>query len=216
MASRRRSYGLITVETAFFLRGGDTIVPRIKVLVADASETRRSALRDGLVRLGCQVLAEANSVPDMLRKVRTVLPDLVIIDEGLEGGNALEAARIIESDDLAAILIMVRRRDNPDLKEFHYCFYPVTETSLVAAVDAALLYRERIRGLRKEVQKLKETLNTRKVVEKAKGILMKTMNLDEEQAHRLIQKQSMNKGIPVREVARAIILTYEIGKETKD
>ncbi len=190
-------------------------MPMTRVIIADASDTRRSVLKEALAALGCKVLAEANSVPDMLRKVRAILPHLVIIDEELKGGNVLEAARIIEADDLAAILIVVRQRDNLYVRDFPYCFYPVTQTSLLAAVDVALLYHKRIRDLSKEVQKLKESLDTRKVVEKAKGILMKTLNLGEEEAHRLIQKQSMNKGIPLRDVARAIILAHEIGKENE-
>lgn len=189
-------------------------MPRTKVLVADSSESRRPALKTMLSSLGYQVLGEAKSVPDLLRKTRDLEPDVVLFDLKLEGGSPLEAAQIIEYDDLASIVV-IASSNNPDVRDFHYCIYPFTETSLMAAVDAALLYRKRTRELRKEIQKLRETLETRKTVDKAKALLMKNAGIGEEEAHRLIQKQSMNKGIPLKEVAEAIILAYEIQESGK-
>lgn len=191
-------------------------MPRIKVLISDSSEVSRRMLRDILVRLGCQVVNEAGSVPDLLRKVRATSPHLVILDPSLGGGNALEAARIIEEDDLASVLLVVSSLQNSEVRNFHYCLKPVTEGSLIAVLDAALLYRERVRNLRKEINRLKEALENRKVLDKAKGVLMKTLNIDEEQAYRLMQKQSMNKGVPMKQIANAIILAYEVGRDKED
>jgi len=188
-------------------------VPRIKVMVGDSADTSRRNLKDILGRLGYQVVADATSVPDLLRKTRMILPNLVVLDTNLTGGNALEAARIVEEDDLSSVLLLVSSLDHPEIRDFHYCLKPFSEGSLIAMIDAALLYRKRVRALRKELNKVREALDSRKVVEKAKGILMRLLDTDEEQAYRLLQKQSMNRGIPMKDIANAIILAHEVGRD---
>lgn len=81
----------------------------------------------------------------------------------------------------------------------------------MAAADSTLMNFERMLNLEKEVAMLKNTIETRKVVEKAKGLLMEKLGLTEVEAFRKIQHQSMDKGIPMKQVADAIILTYNIG-----
>jgi two-component system, response regulator PdtaR len=70
--------------------------------------------------------------------------------------------------------------------------------------------RRRVQGLEKEIEELRNTLDTRKEVEKAKGLLMRNLNLSEADAFKRIQKQSMDRGIPMKEIAKAIILAYDI------
>ena len=70
--------------------------------------------------------------------------------------------------------------------------------------------KKRIRDLENEIDELKSSLDTRKEVEKAKGLLMRNLNLSEPEAFKRIQKQSMDRGIPMKEIAKAIILAYDI------
>lgn len=202
--------------TPFFAQGGDGVVPRYKVVVADANPTQRRHLKDALAQMGCQVVAEATSVPDLLRKVRLTSPQLVVLDPALGGGRALEAARIVEEDGLASVVLVVADTRDPQVRDFHYVVRPFNEGAFSAAVDAVMLHRRKVEELRREVRRLRDTLESRKLVEKAKGILMRNLGVSEEQAYRSMQKQSMDKGIPLKDIAAAVILASEVGRPSGD
>lgn len=185
-------------------------MPNINVLLGISSEVLRRNIKDILTCSGCRILAETTSVPDLLRKVRTISFDLVIMDLKLSGGNVLEAARIVEEDDLSVVLLLVSDLDSQEVRNFHYLLLPVARRSVVAAVDAVMLYKNRVQSLRKDLHRLREAMNNRKLIEKAKGILMRSLHLDEQDAYRLIQKQSMDRGVPMKDIAAAVILANEI------
>lgn len=188
-------------------------MPRARVILGDSKDASRKTLRDMLTRNGYMVQAESTNVPDVLRKCRTLFPDLVIIDSNIEGGSFLELAGIIESDNISSVLIITGDSDNYGVRDYAHLKKPVIEETLVPVIEVSLLYRERVNSMKEEVNRLREDIQTRKLVEKAKGILMKYMQVDENQAYRMIQKESMNKGVPKKEIARAIILAYPMTNE---
>jgi response regulator NasT len=190
--------------------GGGTVVPHINVLLGISSDELREGMKDILTGSGCRILAETTSVPDLLRKVRAISCDLVIMDLQLSGGNVLEAARIVEEDDLSVVLLLVSDLSSQEVRYFHYLLLPVARRSVIAAIDAVMLYKNRIQSLRQDLHKLREAMNNRKLIEKAKGILMKSLRLDEQDAYRLLQKQSMDRGVPMKDIAAAVILASEI------
>ena len=79
----------------------------------------------------------------------------------------------------------------------------------VSVLNILLLYQSRLSSVKKEVYALKESLQTRKKVEQAKGFLMKQLGIDEAEAYRSMQKESMNRGISMKELAQAIIIAYK-------
>lgn len=185
-------------------------MPHINVLLGISSDELREGMKDILTGSGCRILAETTSVPDLLRKVRTISCDLVIMDLQLSGGSVLEAARIVEEDDLSVVLLLVSDLSSQEVRYFHYLLLPVARRSVIAAIDAVMLYKNRIQSLRQDLHKLREAMNNRKLIEKAKGILMKSLRLDEQDAYRLLQKQSMDRGVPMKDIAAAVILASEI------
>ncbi len=162
-------------------------------------------MKDLLNRSGYLVEAEATNAPELLRKARTMYPDLVIMDSDLKGGSIPEIAGIIEGDEISNVLVLVKgnlRRLPEDIAQIPM---PYTEETLLAVVEVILLYQNRLSQARHEVSALKESLQTRKNVEQAKGILMKQLGVDEAEAYRTMQIESMNRSISMKELAQAII-----------
>lgn len=184
-------------------------MPRASIIVADSKDSSRNSLKKTLQRFGFYVKAEVRDVPEALRKCRSLFPDLLIVDSSLEGGSVLELADIVEEDNITSVLMLIGDKDNILLRDYIYILKPFTDETLVSVIEVCLHFKNRVEAMRKEIDKLRDDLSTRKLVEKAKGLLMKHLGLDEEQAYRKIQKESMNRGMRKKEIARAIIIAYE-------
>lgn len=180
-------------------------MPRARIIIADSKENSRRILKEFLTRAGYQVQAEARNAPDLLRKARTYIPDLVILDASLEGGSPMEIAGILEDDNLSSVLLITNENNNKRLDEIAHIQKPYTEDTLLSVIEVCLLYRNKVVSMQHEVDKLKENINNRKIVEKAKGIIMRDMGITESEAYRLMQKQSMDRGTSMKDLARAII-----------
>lgn len=161
-----------------------------------------------LNRSGYLVEAEATNGPELLRKARTMYPDVVIMDSNLEGGSVAEIAGIIEGDEISSVLVLNQGLQSRIPEEIAHIQKPYSEETLLSVIEVLLLYQNRLASVRKEVTNLKESLQTRKVVEKAKGLLMKQLSIDEAEAYRTMQRESMNHGISMKDMARAIIAAF--------
>ncbi len=179
------------------------------IIIGDSKDSSRKRLKDLLKRSGYLVEAEATNGPDLLRKVRTMYPDLVIIDSSLEGGSIAEIAGIIEGDEISNVLVLSQGNFIRTTEDIAHIQKPYMEETLLSVIEVLLLYQNRLSLARKEVSALKETLQIRKKVEQAKGILMKQLGLDEAEAYRSMQKESMRRGIPMKELAQAIIVANQ-------
>lgn len=187
-----------------------------RVVIADSDLQSRKSLKAILSQAGHVVVGEAEDGLAALRLVRTRQPDLVILDAKMAVMDGAEFAYIIEDDGLAPVILMTQGehfRTNEQAGEtqpFAYVIKPVTERNLLPIIDVVLKNFGKIRNLEQEVTKLKDIIETRKLVEKAKGILMDSQKLSEAEAFKRIQKQSMNKRVSMKSVAKAIILAHEI------
>ncbi|MBC7323741.1 MAG: ANTAR domain-containing protein, partial [Moorella sp. (in: Bacteria)] len=165
---------------------------------------------------GYWVIGEAGDGLSALKLIRSRQPDLLIIAAELPGMDGLEVARIVHEDKLAPVIVLAGAQ-GPGLLEkardarvAALLLKPVEEASLLPAIEIALANYQEIIRLEKQIKELKETLETRKLVERAKGILMETLGISEAEAFRRIQKQSMNKRVSMRQVAEAIILAQSL------
>lgn len=187
-----------------------------KIFLASADPASLQTLKQILQREGYAVAGVAQDGSQALRLIHTLQPDLVILDSELAGTGALEVARFINEEQVAPIIMLASSwhrniiNKTRDFPVFAYLIKPVQETTLLPAVEAALANYEKLVRLEKELNKLKETLAARKVIEKAKGILMETLGLTEAEAYRRIQKQSMDKCVPMKAIAEAIIVAHEL------
>jgi len=188
---------------------------RTRVIIADDESIIRMDLREMLTNLGYLVVGEAGDGRSAVNQARELRPDVVIMDIKMPDMDGIEAARLLTQERIAPVVLLTAfsQRDLVDrAKEagvVGYLVKPFRESDLGPAIEVALARFSEFRALEKEVADLQETLETRKLVDRAKGILMDTQGLSEAEAFRKIQKMSMNTRKPMKEIAEAIILARE-------
>jgi len=188
---------------------------RTRVIIADDESVIRTDLREMLTTLGYLVVGDVGDGQSAVNLARELKPDVVIMDIKMPNMDGIEAARLLTQEKIAPVLLLTAysQRDLIDrAKEagvVGYLVKPFRENEIVPAVDIALARFQEFRELEKEIGDLKETLETRKIVDRAKGVLMDGQHLTEAEAFRKIQKMSMNTRKPMKEIAEAIILAQE-------
>ncbi len=188
---------------------------RTRVIVADDESVIRADLREMLANLGYLVVGEVGDGQSAVNLARELKPDVVIMDIKMPDLDGIEAARILTQEKIAPVILLTAysQRDLVDrAKEagvVGYLVKPFREQEIVPAIDIAIARFGEFRELEKEVGNLRETLETRKLVDRAKGILMDQQGLTEAEAFRKIQKMSMNTRKPMKEIAEAIVLAQE-------
>jgi response regulator NasT len=191
-------------------------VAQTRIVIADDESIIRMDLREMLTGLGYLVVAEAGDGVTAVNVAREVRPELVIMDIKMPEMDGIEAARILTEERIAPVLLLtafsqqelVRRAGEAGV--VGYLVKPFGETDLAPAIEIAITRFKEFRTLEREASDLRDTLETRKRVERAKGILMQTQGLSEADAFRKIQKLSMNSRKSMREVADAILLAHEV------
>jgi len=184
-----------------------------KILIADDEPLIRIDLKELLEEIGHQVVAEAGDGKEALALLDRVRPDLVILDIKMPGMSGIEVARRIANEYPVIILTAFSERSlieqAKDAGVMAYITKPFRDGTLTPAIELAVThYLERV-ALTEKVSQLKEQLETRKIIDKAKGLLMDKQHMSEAQAYRHIQSVSMNKNKTMKEVAEAIILMLE-------
>ena len=189
---------------------------RKRILIADDESLILMDLREMLTNLGYLVVGEAGDGQSAVNMARELGPDLVIMDIKMPDMDGIEAAKILTEDGIAPVLLLTAYSQE-DLVErakeagvVGYLVKPFRESNLVPAIEVTLSRFEEFRALEREVEDLREALETRKIVDRAKGILMDTQGLTEQEAFRRIQKMSMNTRRAMKEIAEAIVLAREV------
>lgn len=184
----------------------------LRILIADDESIRLLSLGSQLAALGHQVVAEATRGDEAVQLAARHRPDLAILDIKMPVMDGIEAAeRITQAQPIPIILLtayseaqLVERAARANISA--YLMKPVAEDDLLPAITLALTRFKEFESLRREVADLREALEARKVVEKAKGILMRRLDLSEEEAFKRLQKQSQDTNRKLTEVAEAIVM----------
>lgn len=193
----------------------------IRIVVGDSQSRSRKRLKELLTKNGYLVIGEAEDALTTLRLIRAIQPELVILDGDLPGMSVLDLAHVIEEDKLAPVLLITQTMPRQFMEQTReawalaFLVRPITEGTLIPAVEAAVSKYRKTIALEREIQQLKMKLETRKIVDQAKGILMEKLGISENEAHRRLQKQSMDKCISMREIAEAIILSNDLDRTNK-
>lgn len=183
----------------------------LRLVIADNESIIRLDLREMLEDAGHEIVGEAVNGRKAVELTRMHRPDLVIMDIKMPEMDGITAARKISEEKIAPVLLLTAF-SQPEIVEqakdsgvLGYLVKPVQESNLFPAIEIALSRWQEMQGLEAELDKLKDSLETRKIVARAKGIIMAAHKLGEQEAYRRIQRYAMAKRISIKDVAEAIV-----------
>lgn len=188
----------------------------LRILIADDESIRLLSLRAQLAALGHHVIGEASTGAEAIAVAAATAPDLAILDIKMPGIDGIEVAeQITQAHPIPIILLtayserqLIERAAQANISA--YLMKPVSEEDLLPAITLALTRFRQFQAMRQEVTDLREALESRKVIEKAKGILMRRLNLTEDEAFRRLQRQSQESNRKLAQVAEAIVVADQI------
>ncbi len=186
-------------------------LPLKTIVVADDERSLRDFLSRALEDIGYTVSASVEDGQRAVEAVRQFKPDLLLIDLHMPQMGGIAAAKIIVPLETTAIVMMTADPDSSvarqamDLGVSGYLNKPFGADQLTPMLESSWHRFQTVRSLQNEMKALQENLETRKLLEKAKGILMEQQGYGEEDAHKTIQKMSQDQGISVKELCRSLI-----------
>ena len=192
-------------------------VEAIRVLIAEDNEFERSNLRHAVEQLGLQVVGEASNGAEAVQVSRKSRPDVAILDIRMPMVDGIDAARMIVGEHPCALIFLSAYSENDLLEQageagaLAYLIKPFRLDSLRSAIKVAVKRFKQLQQQHSEIDQLKEALETRKVIERAKGLLMMRENLSEEAAFRKIHFKARNQNRTMKEIALEILAESETG-----
>lgn len=186
----------------------------LRILIADDEAVIRLGLRAMLEDHGYQVVGEASDGKRALELVQKLHPDLVFLDIKMPGVDGLQAARTLFTGHAVPVIILTAYADRAFVEQARsagalaYLVKPIREADLGPAVEMARGRFREIQDLRKEIGGLEDALESRKIIERAKGLLMRREGLDEPSAFARLQKQARDGRKTMKEIAESIIAQH--------
>ena len=183
----------------------------LRVVIAEDEAIIRLDLKESLQAEGYIIAGEAGRGDEAVELARTLNPDVVILDIKMPGLNGIEAAKIISEEHIAAVLLLTAFSQRDLIQEaskagaLAYLVKPFQRSELVPSIELAVGRFKEISDLKREKQELLDDLETRKVVDRAKGTLMDQYGLKEKDAYRYLQKKAMEERSPMKVVAESIL-----------
>lgn len=185
----------------------------IRVIIADDEPITRMDLKELLTEEGYTVLTEVSDGFDAVENCKLYHPDLVLLDIKMPFLDGLSAAKIIYEEDLADTIIMLTAYSEREFIEqakvygvSGYLVKPIDEKSLVPNIELAVARSKEMKQLRKDMDKVSERLESRSIIEKAKGQVMAQQQMTEQEAYDYIRKLSQMKNLSMRRVAEIILV----------
>ncbi|MEN9506442.1 MAG: hypothetical protein RI958_2368 [Actinomycetota bacterium] len=183
----------------------------IRVVIAEDEAIIRLDLKESLEEEGYDVVGEAGRGDRAIELVRDLRPDLVILDIKMPGVDGLEAAKVIAGERLCAVLILTAFSQREIIEEARdagalaYLVKPFQKSDLIPAIEVAIGRFRELQNLGGELDTLEEQLAARKVIDRAKGIIMDECSFKEQEAFTYIQRMAMSERCRMRDVAERII-----------
>ena len=189
----------------------------LNIVIADDEALIRLDLREILTAAGHRVVGEAGTGQSAVSLARSKRPDLVIMDVKMPGLDGLAAAKKIKAEKLAPVLLLTAFSQPEFIVRAGkagvtgYLVKPVTEAQLFPAMEIAVSRWRELRESEQEIESLKTTLAGRKLLDRAKGIIMAAHGLSEDEAYRRLHKYSMAHQQPLLKTAEAVVRAAENG-----
>ncbi len=192
--------------------------PRWRVVIVDDHVRSRADVSEAVVASDGEIVAEGTTAAEAISLVERHCPDVAIFAVGLPDGSGVDAARGVMNHSPCPIVLLTSRTD-PAVVEgaraagvMAFLLKPLRREELGPALDLAVSRFREFETIRKENEDLRRTLESRKIVERAKGLLMEREGLTEAQAFRRIQKAAMDARKPMAAIAEAILLAGSISE----
>jgi response regulator NasT len=189
--------------------------PARRVLIAEDEALIRLDLAEMLREEGYEVVGEAGDGQEAVELAELLRPDLVIIDVKMPRRDGIDAAAEIAAKRIAPIVMLTAFSQRElverarDAGAMAYLVKPFSAGDLVPAIELAVSRSDEIKALEREVSTLSEQLDTRKLVERAKGLLQAKQGLSEPEAFKWIQRAAMDKRTTMRQVAEVVLETLD-------
>jgi two-component system, response regulator PdtaR len=191
----------------------------MRILVAEDETIIRLDLKDLLERAGFEVVAEAKDGEEAVALARSAQPDLALMDVKMPRLDGIEAARrILEERPIPIVMLTAYGQQElvaraAEAGVFGYLVKPFREQDLLPAIHTARARHEELQALREEAESLQEALAARKVIERAKGLLMAKEGLTEDEAFSRLRRASQASQRPLKVIAEAVVATLGEGGE---
>jgi len=187
-----------------------------RIVIVDDEPITKMDLQELLEEAGYKVVGQASDGFEAIDVCKEQKPDLVIMDIKMPVLDGLKASKKIMHDRIAGgILLLTAFYDETfitkakEVGALGYLVKPLDEKSFIPTVEMCISRAEKIQNLEKQVEKVSKKLEDRKLIDIAKGLLMKERELDEQEAYQLLRKMSMDGRTSISEIARTITIVYE-------
>ncbi len=183
----------------------------LRVVIAEDEAIIRMDLRETLEEEGYEVVGETGRGDQAVELVRSLLPDLAILDIKMPGMDGLEAARVINRDKICGVLMLTAFSQREvvenarDAGALAFLVKPFQKSDLVPAIEVAMGRFRELRTLTGEIDALGEQLESRKIIDRAKGVLIDEAGMSESDAFSFIQRTAMSERTRMRDVADRIL-----------
>jgi len=191
-----------------------------RIVIADDEPITRMDLCEILNENGYIIVGEASDGFDAIELCRKHNPDLIILDIKMPLLDGLKASKIISNDNFDVPIILLTAYSGKEFIEqakeasvMGYLVKPIDERTLLTTVEIAISKNQEVKRIKKDYDRIVENLNDRKLIEKAKGLIMKKYGMNEEDAYNYIRKLSMDKRCPMKQIADIILISE---RESKD
>ena len=185
-------------------------------MIVDENEERAALIEGGISTAGWEVVARLIGHADLEKKVEEIRPDVVIIDMECPDRDTLEAMSSINRNRPCPTVIAVDRSDSESIRAAvqagvsAYVVGGLSPERVRPVLEVAIARFNEFQSLRRELESAKSNLEERKVIERAKGILMKSRRLGEDDAFRLLRKMAMDRKARLADIAREVVAAAEL------
>lgn len=188
----------------------------IRILIAEDNDLVSLTLEEQLKGLGYDVIGIARSGAEAVNLAGRLKPDLIMMDIRMPEMEGTEAAARIRDASPVPIIMLTAYADKETIKKAEaagalaYLVKPVNENELPPAINIALARFKELQSLRSQVNELEDSLEARKLIERAKGILMQRLGLNERDAYERLRQRARDKRAKMKDIAQAIIEAEEL------
>lgn len=192
-------------------KGAWKMLKKLRILLADDEAILRLDLREMLADAGHEIVGEAANGQEAIKLAKELKPDFIIMDVKMPIMDGITAAKVIAAEDIAPVLLLTAYSQQDivekasDAGVIAYLVKPIREEQLFPAMEVAVKRFAEVQKLNIELDQLKDSLETRKLLDRAKGILMAAHGMTEQEAYRKMQQFSMARRISLKELAESVI-----------